>query len=152
MALKRLNKELQDLEKEPPVGCSAAPSSDDMLQWEATINGPSDSPYQDGVFFMKLTFPIEYPFKPPKITFTTPIYHPNINSTNGNICLDILQTQWSPALNVHKILLSICSLLCDPNPDSPLVSDIARTYKKNRNEYNEKAKEWTQKYAMNKEI
>ena len=104
---------------------------------QATIMGPGDSPFQGGVFFLSIHFPADYPFKPPKITwaflpldiiddsssharrsprFTTKIFHPNINS-NGAICLDILRSQWSPALTISKVLLSICSLLCDPNPD-----------------------------------
>eukprot|EP00731_Ephydatia_muelleri_P017932 Em0010g1030a len=106
-----------------------------------------DSPYQNGVFFLTIHFPTDYPFKPPKVAFTTKIYHPNINA-NGSICLDILRAQWSPALTVSKVLLSICSLLCDPNPDDPLVPDIARIYKTDRPRYNELAKEWTRKYAM----
>lgn len=74
-----------------------------------------DSPYQGGVFFLTIHFPTDYPFKPPKVAFTTRIYHPNINS-NGSICLDILRSQWSPALTIskgidgHKIFLSF--LLC----------------------------------------
>ena len=92
--------------------------------------GPSDSPYQDGVFHLNIHFPTDYPFKPPKITFITKIYHPNINS-NGVICLDILKNQWSPALTISKVLLSICSLICDPNPDDPLVPEIANLYKSN---------------------
>ncbi|KAG8008885.1 Ubiquitin-conjugating enzyme E2 D4 [Nibea albiflora] len=90
-----------------------------------------DSPYQGGVFFLTIHFPTDYPFKPPKVAFTTKIYHPNINS-NGSICLDILRSQWSPALTVSKVLLSICSLLCDPNPDDPLVPDIAHIYKNDK--------------------
>jgi ubiquitin-conjugating enzyme E2 D/E len=88
--------------------------------------GPEDSPYSGGVFFLNIYFPTDYPFKPPKITFATRIYHPNINS-NGGICLDILKDQWSPALTISKgifliiVLLSISSLLTDPNPDDPLV-------------------------------
>uniref|UniRef100_A0A0F8ALX5 Ubiquitin-conjugating enzyme E2 n=1 Tax=Larimichthys crocea TaxID=215358 RepID=A0A0F8ALX5_LARCR len=99
-----------------------------MFHWQATIMGPPDSPYQGGVFFLTIHFPTDYPFKPPKVAFTTRIYHPNINS-NGSICLDILRSQWSPALTISKVLLSICSLLCDPNPDDPLVPEIARIYK-----------------------
>ncbi|KAL6092962.1 hypothetical protein STEG23_002908 [Scotinomys teguina] len=102
-----------------------------VFHWQATIMGPNDSPYQGGVFFLTIHFPTDYPFKPPKVAFTTRIYHPNINS-NGSICLDILRSQWSPALTISKVLLSICSLLCDPNPDDPLVPEIARIYKTDR--------------------
>lgn len=147
MALKRINKELQDLGRDPPAQCSAGPVGDDLFYWQATIMGPPDSPYQGGVFFLTIHFPTDYPFKPPKVAFSTRIYHPNINS-NGSICLDILRAQWSPALTISKVLLSICSLLCDPNPDDPLVPEIARIYKTDREKYNELAREWTRKYAM----
>merc|ERR1712118_43584 len=92
---------------------------------QATIMGPSDSPYQGGVFFLNINFPSDYPFKPPKCHFTTKIYHCNVNS-NGAICLDILKDQWSPALTISKVLLSISSLLTDCNPADPLVPEIAR--------------------------
>uniref|UniRef100_A0A8D2MFQ1 E2 ubiquitin-conjugating enzyme n=1 Tax=Zonotrichia albicollis TaxID=44394 RepID=A0A8D2MFQ1_ZONAL len=146
MALKRINKELSDLARDPPAQCSAGPVGDDMFHWQATIMGPNDSPYQGGVFFLTIHFPTDYPFKPPKVAFTTRIYHPNINS-NGSICLDILRSQWSPALTISKVLLSICSLLCDPNPDDPLVPEIARIYKTDRDKYNRISREWTQKLA-----
>ena len=109
--------------------------------------GPADSPFQGGVFFLNVNFPTDYPFKPPKITFTNRIYHPNINS-NGSICLDILKDQWSPALTISKVLLSISSLLTDANPDDPLVPEIANIYKSDRAKYENTAKEWTKKYAM----
>ena len=140
-------KELQDLGKDPPSNCSAGPVGEDLFHWQATIMGPPDSPYSGGVYFLNIHFPTDYPFKPPKISFTTRIYHPNINS-NGSICLDILRDQWSPALTVSKVLLSICSLLTDPNPDDPLVPEIAQTYKANRVRYEETAREWTRKYAQ----
>ena len=109
--------------------------------------GPEDSPYAGGVFFLNIAFPADYPFKPPKVNFTTRIYHCNINSSGG-ICLDILKDQWSPALTVSKVLLSICSLLTDPNPDDPLVPEIAQSFKDNREVHDQVAQEWTAKYAM----
>uniref|UniRef100_A0A672QCI9 E2 ubiquitin-conjugating enzyme n=1 Tax=Sinocyclocheilus grahami TaxID=75366 RepID=A0A672QCI9_SINGR len=100
-ACKRIIKELTDLGRDPPAQCSAGPVGDDLFHWQATIMGPNDSPYQGGVFFLTIHFPTDYPFKPPKVAFTTRIYHPNINS-NGSICLDILRSQWSPALTISK--------------------------------------------------
>ncbi|KEP64057.1 UNVERIFIED_CONTAM: ubiquitin-conjugating enzyme subfamily protein [Hammondia hammondi] len=147
MALKRINKELNDLSKDPPTNCSAGPVGDDMFHWQATIMGPEDSPYSGGVFFLNIHFPSDYPFKPPKVNFTTKIYHPNINS-QGAICLDILKDQWSPALTISKVLLSISSLLTDPNPDDPLVPEIAHLYKSDRMRYDQTAREWSQKYAQ----
>ncbi|CAI5784587.1 ubiquitin-conjugating enzyme E2 D3 isoform X1 [Podarcis lilfordi] len=111
MALKRINKELSDLARDPPAQCSAGPVGDDMFHWQATIMGPNDSPYQGGVFFLTIHFPTDYPFKPPKVAFTTRIYHPNINS-NGSICLDILRSQWSPALTISKGKGSISQKCC----------------------------------------
>lgn len=147
MASKRIQKELQDLQRDPPTSCSAGPVGEDLFHWQATIMGPPDSPYAGGVFFITIHFPPDYPFKPPKANFQTKVYHPNINS-NGSICLDILKEQWSPALTISKVLLSICSLLTDPNPDDPLVPEIAHIYKHQRSRYEETARAWTQKYAM----
>ncbi|KAL0843895.1 hypothetical protein Bca101_017141 [Brassica carinata] len=147
MASKRILKELKDLQKDPPTSCSAGPVAEDMFHWQATIMGPTDSPYAGGVFLVTIHFPPDYPFKPPKVAFRTKVFHPNINS-NGSICLDILKEQWSPALTISKVLLSICSLLTDPNPDDPLVPEIAHMYKTDKNKYESTARSWTQKYAM----
>ena len=146
MSLKRIQKELTDLEKEPPSNCSAGPVGDNLYHWTGTIMGPSDSPYSGGVFWLDIHFPSQYPFKPPKVRFNTKIYHPNINS-NGSICLDILGNEWSPALTISKVLLSISSLLTEPNPDDPLVPDAANLYKEDMEEYNEVAKDWTRMYG-----
>ena len=147
MALQRIQKENQNLMSDPPANCSAGPMADDMFRWQATLLGPTESPYENGVFFLEINFPAEYPYKPPRIHFTTKIYHPNINS-NGGICLDILKDQWSPALTISKVLLSICSLLNDPNPDDPLVPSIAELYIKNKELYIINARAWTLQYAM----
>ncbi|XP_045146501.1 ubiquitin-conjugating enzyme E2 D2-like [Echinops telfairi] len=147
MALKRIQRELSGMIRDPPAQCSAGPVGDDMFRWQGTIMGPTNSPYHGGVFFLAIIFPTDYPYHPPKITFTTRIYHPNI-SKRGNICLDILSSEWSPALTISKVLLSICSLLCDPNPDDPLVLSIAKTYKNDREMYDKLAKKYTHKYAI----
>ncbi|CAD2214520.1 ubiquitin-conjugating enzyme E2 D/E [Angomonas deanei] len=147
MALRRIQKELKDLEKDPPANTSGGPTNDnDLFNWKATIIGPEESPYAGGLFFLNIHFPSDYPFKPPKLQFVTKIYHPNINN-NGGICLDILKDQWSPALTISKVLLSVCSLLTDPNPEDPLVPDIARQYKTDRASFNKTAQEWTRLYA-----
>ena len=113
----------------------------------ATIMGPAKTPYENGVFNLEIQFPPDYPFKPPKIRFTTKVYHCNINSSGG-ICLDILKDNWSPALTISKVLLSICSLFSDPNPDDPLVPEIAKLYKTNRKQHDANALDWTRKYAQ----
>jgi ubiquitin-conjugating enzyme E2 D/E len=144
--LRRLQKELEEITKDPPENCSAGPANDDLMVWNATIIGPLDSPYEGGIFHLRIHFPASFPFKAPLVQFITKIFHPNIAS-NGNICLDILKDQWSPALTVSKILLSISSLLTEPNPDDPLVSEIANLYKNNRQQFNEIARTWTEHHA-----
>ena len=145
--IKRINADLNEILRNPPTNCSAGPIDDNNLYvWQATIMGPRDSPYQDGVFYLSITFPEEYPFKPPMIKFITKIYHCNINS-QGSICLDILKTEWSPALTISKLLLSICSLMTDPNPDDPLVTEIADVYTNNRTLHDEKARRFTIQHA-----
>ena len=143
----RIQKEFKELQTNPPANCSAGPVDDDIFLWQATIMGPDDSPYRGGVFYLRIAFPKDYPFKPPRMVFLTKIYHCNINSAGG-ICLDILKDQWSPALTITKVLLSICSLLSDCNPDDPLVPDIANIYRSNKSKHDSNAREWTTLHAM----
>ena len=159
MALRRLNKDLKAMKKNNVQGISAAPvmtkkigvggkeiSVRNMFHWKAVITGPSDTPYEGGKFHLDIMFPEEYPFKPPSIKFDTKVYHPNI-SYGGAICVTILKTGWSPALDITRILLSISSLLSDPNPDDPLNSDVTDVYRSSPELFIATAQNWTKKYA-----
>lgn len=147
MALKRIQKELKDIISTPTPGCSAGPSNDNQFHWFASISGPQGTAYENGMFFLEIYFPVDYPFSPPRVQFSTKILHVNIDE-EGYICVDILKNEWSPALTISKVLLSIRSLLSDPNPDDPLDLTLAKLYKRNKKKYHKKIREHTQKHAM----
>ncbi|RIA85006.1 ubiquitin conjugating enzyme [Glomus cerebriforme] len=149
MALLRLSKELHDLERDPTSYGSVGLVGDDPFHWQAVIMGPSDSPYSGGLFFLTIHFPEDYPFSPPKITFTTKIYHPNIDG-NGNIRLSILRDEWSPGYIISYVLASIFLMLICPESvlDDPLEPEIAHVYKTHYTRYEATAREWTHKYAI----
>lgn len=101
--LNRLKRELRNLSTDfPDDCCSAEPVDGDLFHWHGKIIGPSESPYEGGVFVLDLKFPADYPFKPPRVQFITKIYHCNVNKIGG-ICLDILKDLWSPALTIAKV-------------------------------------------------
>ena len=145
--IRRIKKEIDEMVKDPPSNCSAGPIGDNIFAWQATIIGPDKSPYHGGLFELKIDFSVDYPFKQPRVIFITKIYHCNINSTGG-ICLDILKDKWSPALTISKVLLSICSMMDDPNPNDPLMPEIADLLKRNKPLHDETARQWTSRYAM----
>ena len=144
----RITREITAIEKEPVDNVSVSINKDDIMNWTAIIIGPNDTPYEGGLFKINIYFTDEYPIKPPILKFKTPIYHPNINPTSGAICIDILKNNWSPALTIQKVLLSVVSLLNEPNSDDPLVPDVANIYKTNIELFNANASEWTNKYAF----
>ena len=146
-AVKRIRKYLNDFNNVHHQNIFAFPINDnDLFHLKGSILGPDDSPYEGGIFHLTIDFPFDFPFKPPKCRFITRIYHPNINY-NGSISLNILADQWSPALSIEKILLSISSLLTDPNPKDSLNYEAAELYMSNRYEYYKKASEYTIQYA-----
>ncbi len=148
MALRRLMKEKNELHANPIEGVTAdVIEESDMFKWQASISGPTNSPYEGGTFFLRIDFPVEYPFKPPKVNFTTKVYHPNVNE-NGGVCLDILADQWAPTLSISKVLVSIQQFLADPNPDHALVPEVAELMKRDPEGFKKKAKDWTKQYAM----
>lgn len=148
--LKRLQKELAEMESNPREGCWARPvSDDDLFHWKGYITGPEDTPYAGGTFFLDIHFPIEYPFRPMRVRFTTRVYHCGVNS-RGYTCSDLLGDNWSPALLLSRHILPILrSYLADSASLSqdPLVPDIAQLYKTDRATHDRTAAEWTLKYA-----
>ncbi|KAJ1929473.1 Ubiquitin-conjugating enzyme E2 2 [Tieghemiomyces parasiticus] len=131
---RRLMRDFKRLQQDPPSGVSGSPHPDNIMVWDAVIFGPEDTPFEDGIFKLRLTFDETYPNKPPNVRFVTRMFHPNVYAS-GELCLDILQNRWSPTYDVSSILTSIQSLLHDPNPNSPANSEAAQLYRENRKEY-----------------
>ncbi|RKU48463.1 ubc11 protein [Coniochaeta pulveracea] len=129
-ATKRLQTELMQLMTSPAPGISAFPSADgNLLVWGATIEGPADTPYDGLTLKLSFEFPANYPYIAPTVLFKTPIYHPNVDFS-GRICLDILKDKWTPAYNIQTVLLSLQSLLGEPNNASPLNGEAAELWDK----------------------
>ena len=143
-AKRRVMRDFKKMRDDPPHGVSAVPDESDIMKWTAVIFGPEDSCWEGGVFKLALEFTSEYPLLPPKVKFLTPVYHPNVY-TNGDICMDILKAQWSPVYDAAALLLSIQSLLADPNPASAANADAAQVFTSNRKLYEERVMDIVEK-------
>ncbi|XP_017891967.1 ubiquitin-conjugating enzyme E2 T-like [Ceratina calcarata] len=139
--MKRLKREYENLEQNEQVSCR--PTNDNMDTFRAIIMGPSETPYSGRIYEILLNIPEKYPYEPPRVNFITPIYHPNIDPT-GRICMDLLNIppkgSWTPVIGLRNILQSIMCLLMNPNPDDPLMPEIAQEFKYNRELFERKAR------------
>ncbi|KAF4653506.1 ubiquitin-conjugating enzyme E2 K [Perkinsus olseni] len=174
---KRLNKELDDIRSQSEESSINADTvGDDLTHWKGHLDGPPGTPYEGGHFVIDITIPADYPYTPPKMKFDTKIWHPNISSQTGAICLDVLGKEWSPALTIRTALLSIQetshgvsdltsfwwqlkvrqwksppfpfqALLSCAEPDDPQDAEVANMYKSDRALFNQTAKYWTATFA-----
>ncbi|KAM0679867.1 Ubiquitin-conjugating enzyme E2 2 [Glugoides intestinalis] len=133
-AKRRLLKDLNIIHKVGNIGIYAQPLEEDLLTWTAVVIGPESTPFENGTFSLILTFDESYPQHPPEVTFISEVFHPNIYP-NGDLCLDILKSRWSPSYDVEGVLLSIQSLLNDPNIKSPANQEAAKLYQEDLEEY-----------------
>ncbi len=117
----------------------------------AIIRGPAGTPYEGGVFEIDIRIPKSYPFTPPNCKFSTKIWHPNISSQTGVICLDILKEQWAAAITIGSVLLSIQTFLSSPEPNDPQDAIVANQFLTQRDLWHKTAKYWTFIYAMDEE-
>ncbi|CAF3142766.1 unnamed protein product [Rotaria socialis] len=148
---RRLFKDLQKIQSEELPGINATPVDNDMRVWNALIDGPSDTCYEDGLFTLRMEFTDTYPLTPPNVRFTCKMFHPNVYA-DGSICLDILQRNWSPTYDVCAILTSIRSLLNDPNPNSPANNEAAKLFLENRRLYESKVRKLVEESIMADQI
>merc|ERR1712093_507040 len=146
-ASKILAKELMRLTKEPVPGFTVEPASDDLYTWIVGMFGPPDTIYQGAYFKAKMKFPETYPMDPPSMVMMQPMWHPNIYS-DGKLCISILHPpgddphsgelaaeRWNPTQSVTTVLLSVISMLSEPNISSPANVDAGVMYRNNREEY-----------------
>jgi len=157
-AFKRLMQEYKELTVNPPEGITAGPiDEDNFFEWEALIMGPTSTDYEGGLFTATLSFPYDYPLNPPKMKFVCDIWHPNVYP-NGEVCISILHEpgddpnqyessveRWSPVQSVEKILLSVVSMLAEPNVDSPANIDAGKMWRENRKQFRDKAQQCVRK-------
>ncbi|KII89005.1 hypothetical protein PLICRDRAFT_40645 [Plicaturopsis crispa FD-325 SS-3] len=145
-ALRRISKELRDINSNPIEGVSVNPKEDNLFEWDCTVKGAAESPYKDGTFRFTIVLPENYPFKAPTVTFKTKIYHPGINE-EGSICVPILRDEWKPSVTLSTVLSIIKEKVNNPSADDPFEPDIAALVKNDKKKFLATAKEWTKKYA-----
>jgi ubiquitin-conjugating enzyme E2 D/E len=143
-------KEYSECTSSPPPGIKVTlPNDSDLHKWHVIIDGPENTVYAGGKFGIVLSLPLDYPFRPPVLTFATRIYHPNVtNDDQGNICLGLLKNEnWKPSTKIFGILEAVRGLLVEPQPDDPLEARIADEYRSDRKEFEKNARAYVQRYA-----
>eukprot|EP01023_Acetabularia_acetabulum_P021614 TRINITY_DN2137_c0_g1_i1.p1 TRINITY_DN2137_c0_g1~~TRINITY_DN2137_c0_g1_i1.p1 ORF type:complete len:274 (+),score=11.06 TRINITY_DN2137_c0_g1_i1:1-822(+) len=146
-AKQRIMQDLKRIQRSPPPGISAGPVSEhNIMKWDAIILGPKNTIYEGGAYKLSITFTDMYPNQPPTFKFKQKIFHPNIDLNSGAICMDILGSKWRPVLDIAIVLTTIQALLSDPNVDSPMNSEAAQLYKKNRIQYMARVRESNQNF------
>ncbi|KAI0076707.1 hypothetical protein K474DRAFT_1622360 [Panus rudis PR-1116 ss-1] len=145
--LRRVNKEIADCKNDKTSKIAIELIDDNPFHLKGSFDGPEDTPYQGGRFDVDIVIPESYPFQPVKMKFITKVYHPNISSASGAICLDILKDAWSPVLTLKSTLISLQSLLCSPEPNDPQDAEVAKHYMTSRSSFEETARYWTMIYA-----
>ncbi|XP_011686263.1 PREDICTED: uncharacterized protein LOC105449007 [Wasmannia auropunctata] len=143
----RLRSELKSLRIDPPEGIEAMPLDHMCCHWQATITGPVGSPYEGGLFYLYLQVPFSYPMCPPVVRFLTKILHPNV-SRHGDVGIDSIHHNWSLALTISKVLISVQSLLTDPYCQVCMEPELGEMYMNDREKFEEVARAWTWRYAM----
>ncbi|KYQ91730.1 ubiquitin-conjugating enzyme E2 [Tieghemostelium lacteum] len=157
-AYKRLMQEYKEITLHPTEGIAAGPlDEDNLFLWEAVIMGPVGTDYEHGLYIAQLTFPTDYPLSPPKMVFTSEMFHPNIYP-NGEVCISILHApgedpnhyessleRWSPVQSVETILLSVLSMISEPNLDSPANIEAAKLWREDKKRYREKVRHLVKK-------
>ncbi|XP_067935251.1 ubiquitin-conjugating enzyme E2 L3-like [Watersipora subatra] len=146
-ATKRLGKELNDMRASPePTLKNISVDDTNIFLWTGQLH-PQNAPYNKAAFRIQLEFPAEYPFKPPKVTFKTKIYHPNVDE-KGQVCLPIVTPEnWKPATKAEQVVNSLLLLIHEPEPDHALRADIAEELKKDKKKFMKNAEEYSKKHG-----
>ncbi|KAF8538522.1 ubiquitin-conjugating enzyme [Trichophaea hybrida] len=145
---RRIMKELDDMSKDELSEMNAELiNSNNIMHLRGWFPGPPDTPYAGGTFNVDIQLPDNYPFVPPKMKFETRVWHPNISSQTGAICLDTLSQKWSPVFTIKTALLSLQSLLAAPEPSDPQDAEVARMMLDDPAKFDAKAREWAKRYA-----
>ncbi|RPB11200.1 hypothetical protein P167DRAFT_508183 [Morchella conica CCBAS932] len=145
---RRIMKELDDMAKDTSSGMHATPlDPSDMTHLQGRFKGPPGTPYEGGEFVIDIKLPDNYPFMPPKMKFETKVWHPNVSSQTGAICLDTLSQKWSPVLTIKTALLSLQSLLDAPEPSDPQDAEVAQMMLATPQVFKARAREWAVRYA-----
>lgn len=148
IAIKRVQREFKEVtNSEEILKCKIELVDDTYTRLRGEIAGPPDTPFEGGSYKLDIVIPDTYPFNPPKVNFVTKIWHPNISSVTGAICLDILKDQWAAAMTLRTVLLSIQALLSAAEPDDPQDAVVAQQYKENPDIYRRTARHWAEVYA-----
>ncbi|KII90998.1 hypothetical protein PLICRDRAFT_697404 [Plicaturopsis crispa FD-325 SS-3] len=145
--LRRVNKEIADCKNDKTSNIRIDLIDESPFHLKGSFPGPEDTPYEGGHFEVDIVIPESYPFQPVKMKFITKVYHPNVSSASGAICLDILKDAWSPVLTLKSTLISLQSLLCSPEPNDPQDAEVAKHFTTSKGSFNDTARYWTQIYA-----
>ncbi|KAL1956228.1 hypothetical protein VTO42DRAFT_7488 [Malbranchea cinnamomea] len=145
---RRIAKELADIQNDRHSQVTVEPvSGDDLTHLKGTFTGPPGTPYEGGTYRVDIKIPTEYPFRPPVMKFDTKVWHPNVSSQTGAICLDTLGSAWSPVLTIKSALLSLQSLLSTPEPKDPQDAEVATMLLRNPKDFERVAREWAVVHA-----